>query len=134
MATKILIVDDDADMRKMLRGVLEPLGTVVEAADAVAALRMLSAEKPSVMLLDVTMPGEGGLSVLLKARAAAPQTLVVMLTGETDLFVARTALEQGARAYITKPFDPEAIRAEIRRLTGGDADAPSGDPPWRVVA
>lgn len=132
--TKILVVDDDADMRKMLCGVLEPLGTVIAAADGAEALRALETEKPALMLLDVTMPGESGLSVLLKARAAAPHVVVVMLTGETDLFIARTALEQGARAYITKPFEPEAIRAEVRRLTGGDADAPSGDPPWRVVA
>jgi DNA-binding response OmpR family regulator len=131
---KILVVDDDSDLRSVIRGVLEPVGTVIEAADGDSALRALASEKPAVMLLDVTMPGESGLSVLSKARASAPNLIVVMLTGEMDLRVARTALEQGARSYITKPFDPEALREEIRRLTRVDEVAGPGDPPWRVVA
>lgn len=132
-AAKILVVDDDPDMRRMLRWILTPLGRVFEAADGVEALRALKDEKPALMLLDVTMPGVDGLVVLERARAAAPHLVVVMLTGLEDLAVARTALELGARSYITKPFDPEVLRCEILRLTGGEPPQDFG-PPWRVAA
>lgn len=132
MPTKILIVDDDADMRLTLRGVLEPVADVVEAASGPEALRVLSREKPALMFLDVTMPGADGLLVLEWARAASPRLIVVMVTGETDLSVARRALERGARSYITKPFDPAALRAEVARLTG--APPPDSEPPWRVAS
>jgi len=135
MGRKILVVDDDEDVRRMLRRILETEGEVVEAADGESALCAVGREKPVVMLLDVTMPGVDGMAVLERARAIAPHLIVVMLTGQTDLAVARSALEHGARAYITKPFDPEDIRTEVRRLTGGtEEDDPRREsPPWRVL-
>jgi CheY-like chemotaxis protein len=134
MATKILVVDDDADLRKVLRGLLAPLGTVVEAGDGPAALRLLSSERPAVMLLDVAMPEMDGLTVLMDALSIAPNLAVVMLTGELDLHIAKRALDAGARAFVTKPFDPATLCADVRRLAGlpGDlADEPDGRP-WRV--
>lgn len=132
MPTRILIVDDDPDIRRILRKVLRPVGRVLEAADGEEALRLLAREKPELMLLDVTMPGVDGLTVLARARAAVPSLIVLMLTGETDLHVARAALERGARAYITKPFDPTTLREEVLRLTSGAPDAAYDPPPWRV--
>lgn len=133
MSPRILVVDDDADMRTMLRGTLEFVCRVTTAADGQEALVALERDKPALMLLDVTMPGLDGLAVLERALAVAPNLVVVMLTGELDLSVAREALNRGARAYITKPFEPEALRAEVVRLTGGEPAKPDGDPPWRVV-
>jgi DNA-binding response OmpR family regulator len=110
---------------------LEPIAQVCEAADGEAALRLLRREKPDLMFLDVTMPGLGGLAVLRRALHQAPHLAVVMLTGELDLRVARDALDRGARAYITKPFDSETLIAEVERLIGAAARGP-GEPPWRV--
>ena len=134
MPVKIMVVDDEEDLRRILRGILEPFGQVCEAADGEEALRLLRREKPALMFLDVAMPGLDGLTVLRRALSALPSLAVVMLTGELDLRVARAALEVGARAYITKPFSPEAVSAEALRMAEGGPVARSPDePPWRVV-
>lgn len=125
-------MDDDPDMRGMLRAIVEPLGQAATAADGAEAMEALARERPDLIFLDVAMPGEDGLSVLGRVRAADPGVAVVMLTGETDLAVARTALERGARSYITKPFDPETIRAEVLRFAGGPRTR-GDEPPWRVT-
>lgn len=132
MAITVLVVDDDADLRKVLRRLLEPLGRILEAADGADALRLVKAEKPALMLLDVAMPGMDGLTVLEDALSIDPKLIVVMLTGETDLHVARRALDCGAKEYVTKPFDPATFGAEIRRLLGRAEDTPSPGRPWRL--
>ena len=116
MPAKILIVDDGADFRTLLAIALAPLAEIVEAADGPEALRKIASDKPKLMLLDVSMPEMGGLAVLKKARALDPKLVVVMLTGESDLSVAKKAVELGARAFITKPFDVDAVLGELRRL------------------
>ena len=133
MAPKLLVVDDDAALRKVLRMTIGSLCTMLEAADGQEALRVLKAEKPKLMLLDVTMPGMGGIDVLRAAKKIDASLVVLMLTGSTDLDVAKLALENGALAYITKPFEPVALRAEIQRLLGTVENDKSGRP-WRVRA
>lgn len=130
---KILLVDDDPDVRKILRGILEPMCEVLEAGDGTAALDLLGREKPALMLLDLTMPGLSGMEVLTRAPEVHPKVIVVMLTGRADVSQARAALELGARAYITKPFDPMEIRDEVSRLLEENGHA-GGDQPWRVRA
>ncbi|MDE2140784.1 MAG: response regulator [Elusimicrobia bacterium] len=133
MGTKLLIVDDDADIRRVLRGILTPLGTVLEAAGGAEALILVRDEKPSLMLLDVSMPVMDGLTVLTDALSIDPKLIVLMLTGELDLNTARRALDAGARAYVTKPFDPSTLCGDIRRLAGLDAVADDNPGrPWRV--
>ena len=81
------------------------------------------------------MPGMGGIEVLKEARARDPNVIIVMLTGESDIATAKVALDNGARAYITKPFDDQFLCAEVQRLLEKDdanADAASGRP-WRVL-
>lgn len=129
----MLIVDDDADIRRVLRGLLSPMGTVIEASSGAEALALVRDEKPPLMLLDVSMPAMDGLTVLTDALSIDPKLIVVMLTGEMDLNTARRALEAGARAYVTKPFDPSTLCSDVRRLAGLDAagdDSPGR--PWRV--
>jgi CheY-like chemotaxis protein len=132
MARTLLIVDDDADLRAVLRRLLEPLGRIVEAADGAEALLLVKAERPALMLLDVSMPGLDGLTVLEDALSINPKLLVVMLTGEMDLHVARRALTSGAREYVTKPFDPRALSGEIERLLRESEELRSPDRPWRL--
>jgi DNA-binding NtrC family response regulator len=135
MPQKILIVDDDLDMLQVLRWSLAPLGGLLEASDGRAALRLVKSERPRLILLDVTMPGMGGIEVLKAARAIDPNVIVVMLTGQNDIAVAKEALDNGACAYITKPFDDQFLCAEVQRLLekrDEKSDAATGRP-WRVL-
>jgi DNA-binding NtrC family response regulator len=133
---KILIVDDDADTRRLLAALLAPLAAVVSASEGSEALRRIKSARPSVMLLDIVMPGMGGLEVLAAARAVDPGLAVMMLTGGTDIAVAQKALELGAIAYVTKPFDPDVVVDEVRRLLESLGGGPERGPyrPWRVDA
>lgn len=131
MRPTVLVVDDDADLRRVLRGILEPLVFVVEAAGGEEALRALEREKAALMLVDSVMPGMDGLETLRRALAASPALTVVMLTGTGDLTLAHAALDSGAKAFITKPFDAQVIRREILALVGKGDEHES--PPWRLV-
>jgi two-component system, OmpR family, KDP operon response regulator KdpE len=110
--TRVLLVDDEPAIRRLLRGALERAGhEIVEAADATAAL---NAAKPPValVLLDLGLPGRDGLELvpLLKARDLA--VIVVTARNATDEKVA--ALDLGADDYVTKPFDTEELLARVR--------------------
>jgi DNA-binding NtrC family response regulator len=135
MTHKILVVDDDDDARQTLLCVLSPVADVVAAASGAEALRMLEVERPELMLLDVGMPGMGGLDVLESGLKLAPRLVVVMLTGQCDIAVAKAALERGARAYITKPVDPRRLREEIQDILGLNSQADDAEHrmPWRVI-
>lgn len=137
MTEKILIVDDDPDMLEVLRWALSPIGRVLEAADGRAALRLARSERPRLILLDVTMPGMDGIEVLKRVRSFDSKVIVVMLTGLSDIEVAKESLDNGARAYITKPFDDRDLAEEVARLLEKDdrkagAESASGGCPWRV--
>ena len=131
MSIKILIVDDDADLRSSLASVLAPLFGVIEASNGASALDIIKRERPRLVLLDVSMPGMSGLEVLEAARALDPSTIVVMLTSQKEIDMACQALSLGAVEYVTKPFDADYIRGEVSRLLG--APKPSNDKPWRVI-
>lgn len=135
MGRKILIVDDEPDARHTLQCVLSPLAEILTAADGPQALAAIAAFKPDLMLLDMEMPEMSGLEVLETGLKAAPAMSVVMLTAQSDISVAKEALEKGARAYITKPIDPSRLREEIRDILGLNTspDDPERKAPWRVV-
>ncbi len=133
MSRKILVVDDEEDLRRIVSRIVGVLGTVLQAADAAEALRVIEQEHPDLIVLDVTMPGVGGLELLKQVHEARPDMPVLMLTGRLEIATARDALEQGARAYMTKPFEPFALTQEVARLLGGKPDqAEDGGRPWRV--
>ncbi len=110
--TRVLVVDDEAAIRRLIRGALERAGyEVLEAADASEALH--AAKSPvAVVLLDLGLPGRDGLELvpLLKARGLA--VIVVTARDATDEKVA--ALDLGADDYVTKPFDTEELLARVR--------------------
>jgi DNA-binding response OmpR family regulator len=131
----ILVVDDDADLR---RGLLLLLGKdyeIREACDGPSCLNSLAERCPNLLLLDVAMPGMTGIEVLRSARAGRQNLPVLMLTAQADLELARQALELGASAYITKPFDFGQLRGEIRRLLEGPSREEKDHDyrPWRVT-
>lgn len=134
MARKILIVDDDADTRRILRFVLAPVTESVESAGGADALLRIRDERPPLVLLDLVMPEVGGLEVLEKALKLDPGLIVVMLTGDCDIATATDALAKGARAYITKPIDPQRLREVVEDLLGRAPPGREDDStPWRVV-
>lgn len=135
MTHKVLIVDDEEEIRRVLKWVLGSVGIILEAACGADALTIIAAEKPRLILLDVAMPEMDGLEVLAAVRELDPSAAVIMLTGVDDLSVAKSALDAGARSYVTKPFEADVLRDEIRRAldpNGKDAESASGRP-WKVA-
>jgi DNA-binding response OmpR family regulator len=131
----ILVVDDDADLRRGIAMLLAGEFEVREAENGEACLRAVEQARPDLVLLDVAMPGMTGIDVLREFRAKDRNTPVLMLTAQTDIELARQALELGAAAYITKPFDFGELRAEVRRACEGRSPDVRGQGyrPWRVA-
>lgn len=132
---KILVVDDDQAVRKMLSLLFETDFEVLLASSGEEGLRLVASEKPRLMLLDMVMPGIGGLEVLRSARAIAPAMTVIMLTGKTDVDLARKALELGAAEFVTKPFEMASLKDKVGRCleTLSANDRNNHGLPWRVV-
>jgi len=127
----VLVVDDEPRIRTLLRRYLTEEGfRVSEAADGSGARAVLAAGPVQVVLLDLVMPGEDGLSVALQIRQNHTVP-IIMLTGKGDLIDRVVGLEAGADDYITKPFELREvlarIRAVIRRAAPGPA--PAAEPP-----
>jgi two-component system KDP operon response regulator KdpE len=114
LAYKILVVDDEPQIRRLLRNTLERADYAVTlAADAREAMRMLGIDKPDAILLDLGLPDRDGLELipLIKARSDAA-LLIVSAREATAEKVA--ALDLGADDYVTKPFDTEELLARLR--------------------
>ena len=133
----ILVVDDEARIRTMLRRYLEGEGfKVSEAADGTVMRRVLEGEAVDLVLLDLMMPGEDGLSLARYIRQRA-QTPIIMLTGKGDLIDRVAGLEAGADDYIGKPFHLREILARIRtvlrRVPAPAAPAAATEPPADIL-
>jgi two-component system OmpR family response regulator len=127
MTKRILIVDDDVELRELLRGYLGGNGfDVAVAGDAAALRRQLAAgAMPDLLILDLMLPGEDGLA-LCRALRADPATAalpILMLTArgeDTDRII---GLEMGADDYLPKPFNPRELLARIRSILRRAGDA-----------
>jgi two-component system KDP operon response regulator KdpE len=114
-AIRILLVDDELAIRRALRPPLVELGfQVVEAGRGEEALQLLCAGGFDVVLLDVNMPGIGGIETLRRMRALAPRLPILMLTVRDAEEEKVEALELGADDYVTKPFSIRELIARIR--------------------
>lgn len=137
--SRILIVEDDADIAGMLAEVLGEAGLAVRVAhDGAGMDALLRAEPADLIILDIMLPGEDGLSLCRRLRGATtvPIILLTALGEETDRVV---GLEIGADDYITKPFSPREVLARARSLLrrAGYATAPRNGRPlrfegWRI--
>jgi CheY-like chemotaxis protein len=119
---RVLIVEDQADIRKLIRMTLkfEPY-EIHEAADGAFGLRMAGAVKPDLMLLDVMMPGElDGLQVCerIKTDPATRDIKVVLLTARGQVRDRESGQQAGADEYLVKPFSPLQLIETIERLLG----------------
>ena len=111
----ILVVDDEPPIRKLLRVGLGSQGyTVSEAPNAKAAIELMQAERPDLILLDLGLPGMTGLELLGKWRGDGLDVPVVILSSRTDEAGIVSALELGADDYVTKPFGMNELVARIR--------------------
>ena len=111
----MLVVDDEAQTRAMLTELITQQGYRVRtAADGAAAVRAVLDAAPDVVLLDIAMPGLGGIEALTAIRAIAPEVKVIMVSGQGDLDLAKRALAYGAFDYITKPVDPAYLTVSLQ--------------------
>jgi DNA-binding response OmpR family regulator len=130
VAARVLIADDDAVVRDVVRRYLERDGLEVRVAgDGNEALRVLGSERIDVAVLDVMMPGPSGLSLCRTLRQGGDYTVpVILLTalGEEDDRIA--GLEAGADDYLTKPFSPRELALRVRSVLRRAPAAPSTVP------
>lgn len=121
---KLLVVDDDAKLRDLLnRYLTEQQFEVTLAADAVAMNRLLQRDTYDLIILDQMMPGEDGLSVIRRLRAASDRTPIIMLTAKGDDVDRIIGLEMGADDYMPKPFNPRELVARIHAVLRRQAPA-----------
>src|SRR5262245_27202174 len=114
--TLILLVEDDEGIRRLVRDLLAREGFGVEVAEnAVALDQLLARKRPDLVILDLMLPGEDGLSICrrLRSRGGVP---ILMLTAKSDPVDRVVGLEMGADDYVTKPFDPRELLARVRAL------------------
>ena len=139
LATRLLVVDDDPGIRELTAGFLTQHGFVVDtAADGAEMRRKLARERYALIVLDVMMPGEDGLSILRSLdRATSPAVIILSVIGEeVDRIV---GLEMGADDYVAKPANPRELLARIRSVLRRDAGrsaqrAPAPGRVWRRFA
>lgn len=115
----VLVVDDDAGLRELVRVSLEADGcTVREAASAEEGLAALAEEPPDLILLDVEMPQVDGWEMLrlVRERHGVESIPVVMYSGKVEAGSVSEAEERGAQAFVGKPFDPEQLLSSTRQL------------------
>ncbi len=132
--SRIAVVDDDERIRDLLRRYLDQEGfEVVLAEDSAALTRVLQRETPDLIVLDLMMPGEDGLSVCRRLRGSGNQTPIIMLTAKGDDVDRIVGLEVGADDYLSKPFNPRELLARIHavlrrrpmaEVPGGPANEP----------
>ena len=114
-AGRILIIDDEANVRRLLSRVLQRAGFLVEGvASGAEALRLLPENQFHLVYLDIRMPDMSGLDVLKEIRLSWPDLPVTLLTAHASLQTALDAIRLGAKDYLVKPIDPEVFVAQTR--------------------
>ncbi len=115
----LLVVDDERSIREGCREVAQGIGYTTYVADnADHAFRVLDTTSVDVVLLDLRLPGLGGLEILKEVKRRRPETVVVVMTGYASVQSAVQAMKQGAYDYVTKPFNLEELRLILDRVLG----------------
>lgn len=123
---RILVVEDDAEMRGLLADVLSDEGYAVEGAlNGAEALILLRTESFAAIVLDKNMPGLSGLDLLPGMRTICPETPVILITAFGDVSAYMDAMEKGAFEFIYKPFRMEDLLRTLRRALRSNTQAPS---------
>ncbi|MEO0601065.1 MAG: response regulator [Myxococcota bacterium] len=129
MTKKLLVVDDDDAFREAMELEFSERGfQVLGAPDHRTALGLAAVHRPGYAVVDLRLEGERGLAVLKDLRERLPQIKAVVLTGYGSIATAVEATKLGARHYLTKPVDPDAIESAFER-EGGDPNVVVPDQP-----
>src|SRR5690349_2133231 len=108
MKTRVLVVDDDENLRWITQTQLEDAGfAVTPAADGNAALDSLNRERPDLVLTDLKMPGMSGMDLLKRIKAVEPDIPILIMTAFGTIHSAVEAVKNGAYDYLTKPLDQD---------------------------
>jgi two-component system alkaline phosphatase synthesis response regulator PhoP len=118
-APRILLVDDDEALRRLLRTTLDEGFEIAEAENGQRGLELLDSFRPDLLVLDWKMPGAWGSEVLDEVRRKRPDLPVVVLTAESKPQHRHLAEQLGADAFLTKPFSPLELLAAVERLLPG---------------
>ena len=117
MKPRILVIDDDAEIRKSFKMTLEYAGyDVVLAATGEEGVKLVENDAPDLVFCDIKMPGMDGLEVLQKLRHLVEVTPIVIITTEGSQEDRQRALQLGANAYITKPIQAPQVIATVKEL------------------
>jgi DNA-binding NtrC family response regulator len=116
LSPRVLIVEDEPRMRELLLEVIPPMGfTAVSARAAEEALRLMEADPSELLLLDLQLPGMGGMEFFERVRRRWPATQVIIMTGFGDLESARQAIRLDVVDFVTKPFHLRDIEVALDR-------------------
>jgi len=127
----ILIVDDDRDIRSLLADYLEANGyRALAAADGNAMWKILDETRPDLIVLDLNLPGDDGLTLCRKLRAHSTMP-VIMLTARSEPLDRILGLEMGADDYLPKPFEPRELLARLRAVLRRRGSNAGADKPLR---
>lgn len=118
MAKKIMLVDDAAFMRMMIKDTLSKNGysEIVEANNGQVAVDTYSAEKPDLVIMDITMPVMDGLEALRQIKQMDPGANIIMCSAMGQEAMVVDALKQGAKDFIVKPFKPDRIMKTVNGI------------------
>ena len=135
MSARVLLVDDDADLLRLLSMRLTAAGYRVSAVEsAEAALAQIAVERPQLVVSDVQLPGKGGLALFDEIRLRHPALPVILLTAHGTIPDAVEATARGVFTYLTKPFDGKALIDKIGEalaVTATVSDGPLANEAWR---
>ena len=118
---RVLLADDHAIYREGLRQVLEGAGLAVaaEAATGEEALQRTTETHPDVVILDLSMPGRGGIETVQEVKRREPRVRVLVLTMHSEADFAMRCLREGADGFLTKDAPPDQVLAAVRKVSGG---------------
>ena len=118
--TKVLIVDDAAFMRMMIKDILQKNGFEVigEASNGIEAVNLYKKEKPDVVTMDITMPDMDGIEAVKAIRAFDPAAKIIMCSAMGQQSMVMDAIKSGAKDFIVKPFQADRVLEAIRKVVG----------------
>lgn len=117
MKEKVLVADDEGDIRDLLALLLLDLGfDVIKAADGLSAFSLFLKERPSIVLTDIKMPGMDGIQLLKRLKSEDKDVEVIMISGHGDMNLAIESLKYEAADFITKPFDDALLAHALNKV------------------
>lgn len=122
MSIRVLLVDDHAVVREGYRRLIEKqrdIEVVAEAADAASGYQAFKTHRPDVVVIDVSMPGRGGIDLVRQIRQLAADAKVLMFSMHAGAAYAQQAFKAGARGYVTKSSPPDMLVSAIRNVNAG---------------